>query len=607
MWGAPDDQPDHAARSVAAAIEMLEHLGPLREALSETTVADFGFGIGLNTGRAQVGNIGSDVRFLYGPLGNSVNLASRVQGMTKQFGVRAMISFGRDSNNDHRIDRPGVSGCHGRLIVGPHGTLVVEDLGSTNGIEVQIVDELNDQVDVAQQRQAIVRSALVDAQSTIWLCGVPVRIADLLAQRSVAAEPAGGVPNQTAGPTLGRETLLRWGMPLAVCLIVVLVGFAAVRVVGSGAGGTPVAATAPNEVTPPPEPAGNLAPIEPTQPPAVPPRQLTPPKVRPPEIRPPEIRPPEIRPPEIRPPEIRPPEIRPPEIRPPVAETPPPVAPPTEATDPIAKARRAIVWITVSKPDEPHRFLAGSGWVAASDTVLTTGSIMLEVKKLRDEGHSQLAVHWIAGRSDHQIGHVDLHPNVESAYRDAATAYGAYSAAFSDQNLPEDSGQVDSFLKKRGEQLLRLGVSQAAAIERLVAHDVARLIIDPPVDAGAALPMRDPGDIPRPRQRLRMVGYPIDEADPLLDPANFIEPLILDWRVERVVRPPDRAAAMLLRSTAPAPAGRIEGSPLIDGAGRVAGVYSCPVSAATPDQRNGERRLGSPLPAAFDDLPPASR
>ncbi len=99
MWGAPDDQPDHAVRAVRTALEMLEHLGPLRESLAKTTgaqfdfdITDFDFGIGLNTGKAQVGNIGSDVKFLYGPLGNAVNLASRVQGMTKQFGVRAMLT-----------------------------------------------------------------------------------------------------------------------------------------------------------------------------------------------------------------------------------------------------------------------------------------------------------------------------------------------------------------------------------------------------------------------------------------------------------------------------------------------------------------------------------
>ncbi|QDT05259.1 Adenylate cyclase 1 [Rubripirellula lacrimiformis] len=92
MWGAPAEMPDHAARACRSAVEMLKLIEPLRERWKEITPDKFGFGIGINTGVARVGNTGSKVKFKYGPLGNAVNLASRVEGITKKLGVAALIS-----------------------------------------------------------------------------------------------------------------------------------------------------------------------------------------------------------------------------------------------------------------------------------------------------------------------------------------------------------------------------------------------------------------------------------------------------------------------------------------------------------------------------------
>ncbi len=92
MWGAPAQQPDHALRACRTASLMLKQIEPLRQKWSDITSDQFGFGIGINTGVAQVGNTGSKVKFKYGPLGNTVNVASRVQGMTKAFGVRVLLT-----------------------------------------------------------------------------------------------------------------------------------------------------------------------------------------------------------------------------------------------------------------------------------------------------------------------------------------------------------------------------------------------------------------------------------------------------------------------------------------------------------------------------------
>jgi adenylate cyclase len=83
MWGAPERQPDHAELSCKAAIAMLHRLPELSARWQSVTEHPTKVGIGLNTGLAQVGNTGSHRKFKYGPLGNTVNIASRVQGATK--------------------------------------------------------------------------------------------------------------------------------------------------------------------------------------------------------------------------------------------------------------------------------------------------------------------------------------------------------------------------------------------------------------------------------------------------------------------------------------------------------------------------------------------
>jgi adenylate cyclase len=92
MWGAPEDQPDHAARACKAALGVVEHLPALNERWKAVLNEDTGIGIGINTGTAQVGNVGSRRKFKYGALGNTVNLASRVQGATKYFKAKVLIT-----------------------------------------------------------------------------------------------------------------------------------------------------------------------------------------------------------------------------------------------------------------------------------------------------------------------------------------------------------------------------------------------------------------------------------------------------------------------------------------------------------------------------------
>jgi adenylate cyclase len=92
MWGAPQAQPDHAERAVRAALALRGALPDLNVRWAETLGEPMGLGIGLNTGPAHVGNVGSRYKFKYGPLGNTVNLASRVQGITKYVKCRLLVT-----------------------------------------------------------------------------------------------------------------------------------------------------------------------------------------------------------------------------------------------------------------------------------------------------------------------------------------------------------------------------------------------------------------------------------------------------------------------------------------------------------------------------------
>jgi adenylate cyclase len=98
FWNAPLDDPAHAVHAVRAALEMREALARLNHqwrSAAEQSGEDFRpvkFGIGLNTGECCVGNLGSTLRFDYSAIGDEVNVASRLEGSSKFFGVDIVAS-----------------------------------------------------------------------------------------------------------------------------------------------------------------------------------------------------------------------------------------------------------------------------------------------------------------------------------------------------------------------------------------------------------------------------------------------------------------------------------------------------------------------------------
>lgn len=98
FWNAPVSCKDHAKRALEAAVRCQEKLSELRSEFEQRSGRPFYMRIGLNTGDAVVGNMGSRSRFDYTMLGDSVNLAARLEGLNKQFGTYCMCTAASKSD-----------------------------------------------------------------------------------------------------------------------------------------------------------------------------------------------------------------------------------------------------------------------------------------------------------------------------------------------------------------------------------------------------------------------------------------------------------------------------------------------------------------------------
>jgi len=87
IFNAPMDLEDHENKAVKTAIEMQEAIKELNKELSH----EIAIGVGVNTGEAVIGNMGSSTRFDYSAIGDAVNTAARLESATKEAGVDILI------------------------------------------------------------------------------------------------------------------------------------------------------------------------------------------------------------------------------------------------------------------------------------------------------------------------------------------------------------------------------------------------------------------------------------------------------------------------------------------------------------------------------------
>jgi len=94
FWNAPLEQPDHALRACRAALRCQARLGELRAEFKAKYGREVRMRIGLNSGEAVVGNMGSKNRFDYTAMGDTINLAARLEGACKQYGIGLLAGEG---------------------------------------------------------------------------------------------------------------------------------------------------------------------------------------------------------------------------------------------------------------------------------------------------------------------------------------------------------------------------------------------------------------------------------------------------------------------------------------------------------------------------------
>ncbi len=153
FWGAPMHNPQHATYAVRAGLAILQALKTIQKDFKAKGWPEVDIGIGLNTGTMSVGNMGSQFRIAYTIMGDAVNLGSRLEGLTKQYGVKMIVSESTlqaaPEFTYRELDKVRVKGKHKPItIYEPLG--VTEDINSE---QLQILELLNQGLHNYRQQQ----------------------------------------------------------------------------------------------------------------------------------------------------------------------------------------------------------------------------------------------------------------------------------------------------------------------------------------------------------------------------------------------------------------------------------------------------------------------
>ncbi len=140
FWGAPLADADHARHGIQTALEMHRKLAELQPYFKSRNWPEIRIGVGVNSGRMSVGNMGSSIRLAYTVMGDAVNLASRLESITKEYGAAIIVGEGTKHLTQHdftfrEIDRVRVKG---KL----EPVAIFEPLGVPGEVPKAVLDEL---------------------------------------------------------------------------------------------------------------------------------------------------------------------------------------------------------------------------------------------------------------------------------------------------------------------------------------------------------------------------------------------------------------------------------------------------------------------------------
>jgi adenylate cyclase len=172
FWGAPLNDPSHARNGVLAGLEMQRTLRTLQPVFQAKNWPEIRIGVGLNSGRMSVGNMGSKIRLAYTVMGDAVNLASRLEGITKEYG--ADIIVGEDTKNAvpdvvfREIDRVRVKGKDTPVTIyepfGVHGEVPKAALDEADLFHEALELYRKQEWDMAEQRLLRLKAMAPDAR-----------------------------------------------------------------------------------------------------------------------------------------------------------------------------------------------------------------------------------------------------------------------------------------------------------------------------------------------------------------------------------------------------------------------------------------------------------
>lgn len=161
FWGAPLKDDNHARHALEAGLEMVKALPQINQRFRDKGWPEINIGVGLNSGVMSVGNMGSEFRMAYTVMGDAVNLGSRLEGLTKQYGVNIIVSeFTKAKVPDYsflELDRVRVKGKDEPVII-------FEPLGATEKQSEDLLSRVERfhaaLLDYRQQRWDAAESAL---------------------------------------------------------------------------------------------------------------------------------------------------------------------------------------------------------------------------------------------------------------------------------------------------------------------------------------------------------------------------------------------------------------------------------------------------------------
>jgi len=460
--------------------------------------------------------------------------------------VVSIVRLGRADDNDFVIQSSNVSGYHARILIGPHGTFCIEDLGSTNGTGLRVDNRI----------EAIRHAAMIGPDDTIMLgqYSLPVReikpLFDPLAKLQVACKPRlSEVESVTTAPSNDRSPLKpaassqnsaggNDGDSVSITdekskRILLICGVLLIASIGIGYFLTPKQ-VAENEkllsgrdiiVDKPVMPNSGLEQPQPAR-----------------EIN------------------------RDEEIDRAVQ------------IDPAG----SLFWVLVRSADGTQAFRVGTASAVSRNRLVTTGSIVRSVEILAQEGYSDASVVHLKSGSTFQLSATGTHDSFVALSSAAAKLRQEYETAIAELKLPSDDEQdlppieeSNSQLPTRKAMLIELGERMLQAEEALIDYDVGWLVISADLPESVPILEVTKSLTTRPKQSLKLLAAPFDLEDPYFDETADRQQSNEVFRVARELPAANRDGGRIqLEGEWNHGESNLFGSPFLDSGGRLVGVYS---------------------------------